>query len=1124
MKKLYFLLLLCSGLALAQPDINASPQPLAVCDDNGDGFGMFDLTMTIPEILNGLNPSEYTVTFHQTLSDANSDGSFITIPSAYSGSDNQILYVRVEEIANPTEFAVAHLDLVVYLPLTGTISAAQTNVCMGSGSGAIQLQGFGGAGFPYTFTYSVNGGANQTVTTTSGDTVYISLPDNLIATYDFYLYSVVSGCESFPNQNLQVNVVEPAFAYPASDIVVSESPNDGYATFDLTTNNTALVGGQSNVTVSFYTSEADAQNGNNPIVPVTAWPNGSNPETIWARVQSNSSTCASVTSFDLVVMDTDVVYIPDPVFKNALITAGIDTNTDGNIQFSEAAVVTTLTVDNLNIQDLTGVKSFTSLINLYAMDNMLTSLDLSGMTTLQLAYLGGNELTSINLFGVSNLEDLVLDQNHLTSLSLQNMPNLDRFSIMYNQVSNLVLSNIPQVREINVYGNQLTSLDVSTFTNLEILSCAANDLATLNVIGATSLKTLDFSSNNVANVNVAGMSSLQTLYFNDNPVQSHDWTGLSSLKYLQFGNTGISTVDLPPSSTLLTLDCRGNAIANLDVSVYPSVTNLDCRNNNLTTLDVTTLEDLVFLNCSDNNITGNLDLNNNTNLEGVSIFGNNIEMLFAKNGAEENLTVGDLTENSLVYVCADEDQVASYQAMAGVAVQVNSYCSFVPGGVYNTITGNVKFDSAGNGCDASDSAQSLIKVHMTHDSDEFDVFTDNQAAYNFYVGDGDYTVNPVFENNYFNTSPSAANVNFAAVDGTISTNDFCLTANGINPDAEIAVFPVIPARPGFDAVYRIVIRNKGNQTLSQTYGISFFYDDSVMDFVSSTVTPASSGTGSLNWNYANLQPFESRSIEVTVNINAPTDSPAINIDDQLTFTANINATGDVDSADNTFAYTETVVGSFDPNDKKCLEGEIVSPMLIGDYLHYVINFENTGNAPAENITIKDVIDPTMFDRSSLVIMGSSHHVVAKSGDDGTIFIFQSINLDSGGHGNILLRVRTLGSLHEGDVVSNKADIYFDYNHPIITNTAHTTFQSLSVDDPKDVSVELYPNPVDDSFTVKADNEIRSLQLFDIQGRLLQVKMIDANQTTMNISDRQTGVYFVKITTDKGVKVEKIVKK
>ena len=109
--------------------------------------------------------------------------------------------------------------------------------------------------------------------------------------------------------------------------------------------------------------------------------------------------------------------------------------------------------------------------------------------------------------------------------------------------------------------------------------------------------------------------------------------------------------------------------------------------------------------------------------------------------------------------------------------------------------------------------------------------------------------------------------------------------------------------------------------------------------------------------YTNLQPFESRSISVTLNLNSPTETPPLNSDDLLNFTANITPVAqDETPNDNTFTLNQTVVNSYDPNDKMCLEGNWLDPVKVGDYVHYCIRFENKGTASAVNVVVKDVID------------------------------------------------------------------------------------------------------------------------------------------------------------------------
>jgi hypothetical protein len=193
-------------------------------------------------------------------------------------------------------------------------------------------------------------------------------------------------------------------------------------------------------------------------------------------------------------------------------------------------------------------------------------------------------------------------------------------------------------------------------------------------------------------------------------------------------------------------------------------------------------------------------------------------------------------------------------------------------------------------------------------------------------------------------------------------------------------------------------------------------------------------------------------------------------------------------------------------------------------LHYVVNFENTGTAPAENVVVKVVVNTTDFDMDSLQLMNTSHPVDARINGNVVEFIFQSINLDSGGHGNVLLKIKSKNNLQQGDVVEKKADIYFDYNFPIATNDYETTFQLLSNPDvATDNSVSIYPNPARNNVNITSKNTIKTIELYDVQGRVLQSQVIDSQSSTMDISSKSKGVYFLKVVTEKGIKVEKLVK-
>ena len=294
-------------------------------------------------------------------------------------------------------------------------------------------------------------------------------------------------------------------------------------------------------------------------------------------------------------------------------------------------------------------------------------------------------------------------------------------------------------------------------------------------------------------------------------------------------------------------------------------------------------------------------------------------------------------------------------------------------------------------------------------------------------------------------SPASITVNFPT-DASPFTQDFCVTPNGTHNDVDVTLIPLNIARPGFDTNYKLVYKNKGNTTLSGA--ISLTFEDDFMDLISSNPMTDSQAVNSLQWNYTNLAPFESREILVTMNLNTPTDTSfPLNADDTLAFETTITpVVADETMDDNTFTLSQLVVNSFDPNDKNCLQGTEVTTDLVGKYIDYMVRFENTGTANAVNIVVKDVINTAMFDVNSMVVTNASHAVATRIKDTNTVeFIFENINLpfdDASNDGFITFKIKTLSTLVIDDTFENKAEIYFDFNFPIETNNSITVIKDV----------------------------------------------------------------------------------
>ena len=714
---------------------------------------------------------------------------------------------------------------------------------------------------------------------------------------------------------------------------------------------------------------------------------------------------------------------------------------------------------------------------------------------------------------------------------------MKKYYLLLLFVTSFVSAQIVNIPDANFKTKLLSAAPTNTvaYSNGFPVKIDLNNDSEIQLSEAITIDSLDVSQANFADIEgINSFLNLKKLVANNNQLTTLNVSGLALLKHLNCSNNQISTIDLTSNTNLITLILNGNVLNNVSLTGLTQLKRLEAFSNQLVNIDVTTLSSLQVLYLS-NNLLTTLDCSQNINLQGLSVAVNQLVTVFIKNGSDESLMIdpGTWMENWFVnnnpflqYICADDVQIANIQSITGPMVNVNSYCSFTPGGDFNTISGTTRFDLDNNGCDATDLIFPFLSFDVSLNAADTNaqVYSNALGNFAFLTGQtGIYGLTPNLENpTYFTVSPNPATLNIPVIDNSTTAQNFCITANGIHPDLEIVIVPIIPARPGFDAVYKIVYKNKGNQVVTGT--INFTYNESVLDFVSSSLVPNTSGSGFMNWTVPNIAPFQSGSILVTFNVNSPQETPAVNIGDVLAFNANIDVTADDVTADNNFDFNQTVVGSYDPNDITCLEGNALPLADIGTYLHYNIRFENTGTAPAENIVVKSEIDLAQYNIQSLQIMESSHPMEVKVTGNIAEFIFQTINLDTGGHGNILLKLKSNAAMTNNQVV-NSADIFFDYNFPIETNDAQTVFADLSKDDfNKDLSIQIYPNPTQDSINITCESTINTVQLFDAQGRLLLTKLVNENKSSIDLSSQALGIYFIKITAVDGVKTEKIIRK
>jgi uncharacterized repeat protein (TIGR01451 family) len=765
----------------------------------------------------------------------------------------------------------------------------------------------------------------------------------------------------------------------------------------------------------------------------------------------------------------------------------VDTNNDGELQYSEVENISYMsftantTIPAGNLYNVDGLEYFIHLQYLYLDYHELSTLDVSMFPELKTLSVQSNNLTSIILDGLTHLESFTFFGNPFAVLHLHDLPALTTLNAGIGSwfgvgTHEVILENLPAITSVKCSSSLLTSLQLINMPNLVDLNCMTNQISSLDLTGAPNLVTLEASNNSLTSINLAGVSNLSSLY--------------------------VST----------------NNLTNLDFSQVPHLHFFKAEHNHFTTIDLSHLNQLTQ----------------------ALLAYNSLQYLFIKNGKQfttSDFSNGYLSLNfnpNLKYICCEEASAAMFQARmityGYTNVEVNTYCSFHPGGTYYTVSGNDRYDANNNGCDVTDVVFPNLKLNITTGSlsGTYNV-PDNTGSYYFPVTAGTYTVTPVIENpTYYSISPASFNVSFPAQTSPVLQN-FCIAPNGVHNDIEVVIMPIIGARPGFEASYKIIYKNKGTHV--QSGSISLAFDDAVLNLVNSNPVVSSQVINSLTWDFTDLQPFESRKIEVTLDVNSPTEVPPVFGGTVLNFTASINSSlTDETPGDNTFVLNQTVVNSFDPNDKTCLEGNTITPEMVGKEVHYLIRFENTGTANAENIVVKDMIDTTKFDINSLIPMDGSHPFVTKISSTNKVeFIFENINLpfdDANNDGYVAFKIKTKPTLVVGNSFSNTASIYFDYNFPIVTNTATTTIALLANSDFEfEQYFKIYPNPTNNILNIETKKtiEVTSINIYNTLGQVVLV-IPNAQQTkSVDVSSLKTGNYFLKINSDKGSSSVKFVK-
>ena len=391
--------------------------------------------------------------------------------------------------------------------------------------------------------------------------------------------------------------------------------------------------------------------------------------------------------------------------------------------------------------------------------------------------------------------------------------------------------------------------------------------------------------------------------------------------------------------------------------------------------------------------------------------------------------------------------------------------------------------------------------------DSYTVVTNSLGFYYVVVPVAPYSISYYISSayaGYVNTSPTVLNI--VPVAGVLgyANNNF-----GINDTVEVRnlcaeLIPLNGLNAYTRTIYMVRVWNHGtvpmNGEVVMNYDPAFTYDYTSPTGVHDAVAHA------ITWTFTAIPAHSYRSYYAYfLPVSAPIGTTVFN-----SCEATSTSGAEIEYDCNLDTMHQVVGVSYDPNDK------LVTPVGVGatgqinpnTELAYTIRFQNTGTASAVNVIVKDDLDPDL-DVETFELIAASHDVRTQLYGRSLTFYFDDIMLpDSasnpeGSKGYVKYKIHTNPSLPEGATINNTADIYFDSNPAIHTNTTlNTIAYKLSIDQlDANIHFQAYPNPFENTINFTMDgmqNGKATIILIDLLGNKVLQKDFTATNTFTKI--------------------------
>jgi uncharacterized repeat protein (TIGR01451 family) len=757
--------------------------------------------------------------------------------------------------------------------------------------------------------------------------------------------------------------------------------------------------------------------------------------------------------------------------------ADADTNNDGEIQLSEAAAVTWLSFNSIQISSLVGIQSFVNLQNLSCRNNQLTNLNVQGLTNLWTLDCYNNQLTNLNVQGLTNLQALSCPYNQLTNLDVQGLTNLQTLYCNNNQLTNLDLQGSTNLNWLSCNNNQLTSIE-NIPNHIRSLDCHSNPIACLPFLTADSLTI------NVSNTNITCLPNIPAgLQHNTLPLcQANNANGCFAAARI-YGNA-LKATNCIASSTIL---------PNLLVAATNTVTNEQ------------------FIATTNN--AGFYEIAVPLGTYTVAMLAPNTYWTACTNAATITITQSAQQANrdvglNAVVNCAD-------MTVNHAATTVMRPCS--------TAVLNVHYQNRGTELALGTYIELALAPELTFVSCALPTTPLGNNRFHIETGDIDFLQTGDFSVNV-SVACTAVLGQQLCTDAEIFPHTYCNVPTAWDhSDLTVSGHCV-----GANQV-RFIMQNTGTgaMTVPQTYRI---IEDDVM-IRGGQIQLAVGGSDSVT-----IAADPSRIYRIIVN-ETP-NNPAGNTQESVLMWGcnGINSAmhwGFVNqfslNSGNDFEHhlCTQVRTSFDPNDISAVAtGTHAQHFILNDTeLEYTIRFQNTGNDTAFVVRVLDML-PQELDKTTLQIGASSHAMTYKLNGNGVLeFLFQNIRLtdstsnEAKSHGFVTYKIKTKANLATGTTINNQAQIYFDVNIPVATNIyTHTigypdqVFTATYEPSEVQIPVHISPNPTTGTLSVTLErfDESYMITVIDVLGQTVLTQKPTETTTLLNTENLPAGSYFIHL--------------